>query len=252
MSPSFLDWARAFSARAPVAHDSVVPLSPPLESTSDEELSGAREWWNSKGVRDDDSLRVMFVGTFSPFNDFGTLARAAAICAERGVVCQFVVCGGGTAEEDVKRAFRGLGNVVLPGWVDRAKIRVLADRSTCAVVPVISTANYAASIPNKVLDFMQLGLPILTPLDGEVRRLVEENGVGLMYRAGDADSLVAAIARMTAAALRQEMSLKASALFARRYSFESVYGDLVSRLESMALCDGDSSLGVGGDASSIV
>jgi hypothetical protein len=91
------------------------------------------------------------------------------------------------------------------------------------------------SIPNKIIDALSVGLPILSPLQGEVASLISENGVGISYGTDTGKTLHECIHVLTQdTTLQKSMSQKARALYAERFSFEMVYGGLVEHLEKLA------------------
>jgi len=163
--------------------------------------------------------------------------RDAAIrCAEAGTACQFVICGDGECSAEWREGVRGLPNIVFPGWVDRPKVVVLAERSHAALAPYRSGLDFAASVPNKVIDALALGLPVVTPLLGEVADLISAHHVGLRYGTDEGRSLHECVATLVNdVAGRAIMAGNAKALYERNFSFDRVYGGLVAHLESLAL-----------------
>lgn len=128
----------------------------------------------------------------------------------------------------------GIENVCLPGWVDRPRMEVLAERSQIALAPYNSTRDFEMSIPNKVIDALSLGLPVLSSLRGEVAKLIEENDVGMCYGADTGRTLHDCIeVLINDAALRKSMSEKARTLYEDRFCHEKVYGELASHLEGL-------------------
>ena len=129
----------------------------------------------------------------------------------------------------------GLPNVHFPGWIDRPEIEALAERCQAALAPYSNIDSFKKSIPNKIIDALSLGLPILSPLQGEVASLIAENGVGLRYGTDSRKTLHDCIQTlMHDTALQKNMSRKARALYEERFSFEMVYGGLVKHLEKLA------------------
>lgn len=236
MAQGFLDWARDFSARPASKLDRVVPLTMQTGQISALELEQAGLWWDKHGVREDGTPRVLFVGSHSTAFDMGPVQQAARALVRAGTACQFVVCGSGPALADWQAGFVGLGNVVFPGWVDRAKIEVLARRSFAALAPYRNSPDFMMSIPNKVIDALALGLPILSPLRGEVEQLIATYRVGMVYGTSPANSLHDCVVQlMKAPELQAEMSENARRLHGQKFSFETVYGGLVGALEQLAV-----------------
>lgn len=56
-----------------------------------------------------------------------------------------------------------------------------------------SCDNHLVALPNKLFHAMSAGVPVVATDVGELARTVREHGVGVLYQAGDAHSLVAAI-----------------------------------------------------------
>ena len=75
----------------------------------------------------------------------------------------------------------GLNNVFFPGWIDKPEIESLAKMSIASLAPYKNIDNYILNTPNKIVDAFSLGLPVLSPLKGEVAELIEIHKVGFSY-----------------------------------------------------------------------
>ncbi len=235
MASDFLDWALAVAARARTDMDGIFPLTSPLGQVSASQLEEAQHWWDEQGVLDDGRPRVCFVGSFMSIFDFKPVQEAAKIAAQGTIPCEFVICGDGDSSVELRAMMAGLPNVHFPGWVDRPKIEALAERCQAALAPYLNIENFTRNLPNKIVDALSLGLPILSPLQGEVASLIYLNGVGLRYGTNTGKTLHNCIQSLTKdAALQRSMSQHARALYAERFSFEMVYGGLVKHLEKLA------------------
>ena len=235
MANGFLDWALGFAQRERADMDGVFPLTSPLGQVLASQLEEARRWWDGQGIGDDGRSRVCFVGSHSPAFDFKPVQEAAKIAAKAVSYCEFVICGDGDSSSELRAMMAGLPNVHFPGWIDRPKIEALAERCQAALAPYSNIDSFKKSIPNKIIDALSLGLPILSPLQGEVASLIAENGVGLRYGIDTGKTLHDCLLALTQdAALQRSMSQKARALYEERFSFEMVYGGLVKHLETLA------------------
>ena len=236
MSGSFLDWGLRYAGRSRTDADIVAPLSPPLAPSGAEELAAARRWWNSQGILESDvTCRVMYVGSHSSAFDFEAVREAAMQSMQIGAHTEFVLCGDGNKSGELREMMAGLTNVKFPGWIDHPKMEALAERSAMVLAPYRDIPNYSLNVPNKVIDALALGLPILTPLSGEVQRLVEEYDVGLRYGPGSAYTLADAVAVLAADPKRRaRMSSNARRLYDDSFSHDAVYGALAGHLERLA------------------
>ncbi len=238
MADGFLQWATDLGGRPRQDTDGVFPLTTPPVSSRPEEREKAVAWWDANGVDASEVANLCFVGSFSTAFDFTPVRDAARKAAAEGCALRFVLCGDGGELPAVKAMMRGLDNVVFPGWIDRPKIEVLAARSIATIAPYRSTPDFELSIPNKIVDSLGLGLPIISPLRGEVAALIENDGVGLRYddAAGDPGAELYRVIRalIDDETRRSEMSARARNLYTERFSFERVYGALADHLERMA------------------
>jgi len=166
--------------------------------------------------------------------DFKPVQEAAKMAANGMTPCEFIICGDGGSSSELRAMMAGLPNVHFSGWIDRPKIEALAERCQAALAPYLNIENFTRNIPNKIVDALSLGLPIFSPLQGEVASLIEEHGVGMRYGTDTGKTLHDCIQALAQdAALQKKMSQKARALYAERFSFEMVYGGLVKHLEKM-------------------
>jgi len=235
MADGFLNWALVFAGRDRLNSDKVFPLTTPLGQVSKSQMSEARKWWDDQGILADGRPRLCFVGSHSQTFDFHPVFEAAKIAFNKSNNWQFVICGDGNTSADIRKMMAGLPNVHFPGWVDRPKIESLAERCTASLAPYLDTEDFRMSIPNKIIDALSLGLPILSPLQGEVARLISKYNVGLRYGTDSGKSLYDCIhVLVNDPKLHLDMSQKAHQLYAERFSFDMVYGGLVKHLEKLA------------------
>lgn len=232
MAGGFLRWAADFAGRPIGALDMAVPLTTQSGQVSDVELAVAREWWQLRGVSADGKPRICLVGSHTTAFDFEAVLEAAQALAGQNFACEFIICGDGPSSEEWRQQARALRNIHFVGWVDRAQIEVLAEFSLAALAPYKNTEDFVMSIPNKVVDSLSLGLPVLSPLKGEVATLIDVHGVGLGYGVRTGRTLAECIETlMRDPGLRSSLSAKARTLYGERFAFEKVYGGLVGHLE---------------------
>ncbi|MHB9111376.1 MAG: glycosyltransferase [Thermoleophilia bacterium] len=237
MADSFLQWGLDFLDREKSPNDGVFPLTSPSLPLGEDKLREARLWWDKQGMyAEGQTLRLVFIGSHMSVFDFMPVRDAAVSFAQRGVKIQFVICGDGGFSTQLRSMMANIPNVFFPGWVDRAQIEALAERSHAAMTPYRNIDNFTKNLPNKVIDALSLGLPILSPLQGEVANLISIHGVGLRYGTDSGKSLVQCIETlMDNPALRQQISRNALNLYQEKFSFKMVYGGLVKHLEVLSL-----------------
>lgn len=228
----FLNWSSAFSNRNRSNNDFVAPLTAPNDVIDAESMNSAQHWWSSQGVLKAPMLRVMFVGSFSRAFDFDAIFSAASALRAKNIACEFILCGDGDRDHELRSIAEDHDNVRIFGWIDRPKIRALSLVSNVSIAPYKSTSDFTISVPNKIIDSLMLGLPILSPLKGEVGKLIGENNVGFTYR--DNLELAGCISSLIVdSELQKRMSDNAKNLYESKFEFDSVYDGLTEHLENL-------------------
>ena len=233
MSNGFLDWARKFSNTSPNEFDKVVYLTSPNTILTDTESTSAVEWWAKRGVIKNDKFRIMFVGSFSRAFDFEQIFESAKKLSLKNIDCEFVLCGGGELYKKLEKKALNYFNIKIIGWIDESKIIELSKVSSLFIAPYKNSDDFIISIPNKVIDSLRLALPIISPLKGEVKKLINNNNIGFYYN--NSSSLVSSInILINDNNIQQQMSKNAENLYNSKFKFNNVYDDLVSHLENIA------------------
>ncbi|MDE2290627.1 MAG: glycosyltransferase family 4 protein, partial [Elusimicrobia bacterium] len=189
-SQGYLDWALAKAGRAQGSDDRVFPMAYPDTAPDEKARAAAEAFWDRLGVgRRGERFQACFFGAMTRHFDLETVIDAAAILRDAAPGYRFILCGsGGLLARHKARAAR-LPNVVFPGWVGAAEIWTLMRRCDAGLAPYRSTRGFVGHLPNKPVEYLSAGLPLVSSLEGTLRRLIEERGCGLHYPAGDPSSL---------------------------------------------------------------
>lgn len=235
MADSFLNRVLAFGKREKSHADGVFPLTSSSDSVTEDELTAAKKWWTELGVQDDGKFRVCYVGNLSSNVDLAPVKDAATFFMKQQFPVEFIICGDGVSLDIFKKMMIGLTNVHFPGRIDRPHVLALARCCHASLIPYVNSENFQLSLPNKTLDSLSLGLPILSPLQGEVANLISNHAVGMCYGKDAKKSLIQCIETLLEnPSLRQQMSKNALDLYQEKFSFKMVYGGLVRHLEMLA------------------
>lgn len=234
MSDPYVKWAINFSGRKS-KRNMVAPLTVDLPAVQPELLIQAREWWQYIGLNLGSRRRFIFVGSFMSVFDFKPIRNVAKRFLDDGIECEFVLCGDGGSAAEIKELMKGLPNVIFPGWVDYPKIKVLAGSCSGALIPYRNIDNFTLNVPNKVVDALALGMPILTTLQGEVARLASEEGVGFVCDASEPQQLYrACLSLLSDVGTYERMSKRAIELYRKKFDFSTIYIGFSDELESIA------------------
>ncbi|MDR1436041.1 MAG: glycosyltransferase [Puniceicoccales bacterium] len=233
ISDSCLRWALQKADRQRGAWDRVFPLAyeePPkiLFSEDGQRVAYGRRF--SIGADDTVLTCLGRVGSSVDFDAFTALAERMADVGRSDI--KFVLAG--------EKPSKGLGraaklpNLIITGWLDRIDLQRLLSMTTVGLLPYANDVQ-GPTIRNKVMDFLAMGVPVISSLGGEFGRLMDRYGFGLQFRAGDMDQLVECVERLLRSkALREKMALGAANAFREHFTANRVYGEFAEYLEKFA------------------
>jgi glycosyltransferase involved in cell wall biosynthesis len=237
VTPDFVEWGQKYAGRSGGAFDRDFPLGYTSRIPSAESLAVAQQQWATKGVNfTAESFDICFFGIFGRQLDMETVIEAAKILEDEGTRnFRFIICGTGDNLAAYKDKASSADNIVFPGWVGAAEIWHLMRAVKAGIAPYNSTPDYEMSIPNKIIEYLSAGLPIVTSLHGTTGRLLAGNACGVVYPKGDPQRLAGILRdlyddRPKLAAMAQS----AARLYNEKFVAEKVYADLIDHLELVA------------------
>lgn len=184
---------------------------------------------------DNTALNICFFGTMSGENlhdDYRTPMQAILRLAAQGKRLRLILCGAGKLNEQLRQEFHGSDEIRILGWLSRSSILELMRQSQLGLIPYKVSRDFSISIPNKAVEYLAGGLPILTSLNhGYLFDLVSKNECGIFYEAGDVEGLMSKLSRvLESKTALLAMARNARMLFEREFRPENVFGAMESHL----------------------
>lgn len=108
----------------------------------------------------------------------------------------FVVIGRGYADEQLKKlveANKVQKYVHWIGWVDHKKIADYIRVSKIGLIPHLVSDHVNTTIPNKIFDYMGLGLPVIASDAVPLKRILIEEQCGATFKSGDVEDFCLAV-----------------------------------------------------------
>lgn len=157
---------------------------------------------------------AVYAGAQGRANGLGTLLDAAAILRARGESRLRILLAGEGAETPAlmaRAAAEGLANVTFLGPLPRAAVGGLLAGSQVALHLLADVPEFAEwTSPNKIMDGLAAGRPVVTNQPGRAARILEDGPSGIAVPPGDAPALADALARLAHdPALRERMGTAA-------------------------------------------
>ncbi len=238
----FRDYGLSKARRRTGRFDKWFPFAYQSTPPDQDALAYAQTFWDELGITEKtDWLTICFFGNLNTERseiDHCTCAHALSILRKRNVKARVVYCGAGNVAEKIAQEFAHIPEQVLtPGYMDSAQIYVLMRRSNLGLLPYLPTMDFALSLPNKSIEYLSGGLPVLTSLTkGLLFNIFSTEGCIVTYSNGDPERL-ADILENLAKDKKQlnEMSINAVNLFEKEFRAEKVYNELADLLETIVL-----------------
>lgn len=166
---------------------------------------------------------LVYAGNVGEMQDLETAVRAAHMTADSGV--SLTIVGDGVAREKLRQLVSELGATAVhfEDPVPRERMAEIYTKADYALVSLKDMPVFYGTIPSKFQAVLAAGLPVITTVQGDVRRIVDETRTGFTADAEDVDSLAAifrAAAQLTATE-RKDMSQRGRDLYTRKFAQES-------------------------------
>ncbi|HWR53200.1 MAG TPA: glycosyltransferase [Bryobacteraceae bacterium] len=241
-APGFRDFGLAKAGRVAVDSDRVYPFGYSAAPPSSSDAAAGESFWDALGLNEGSGwLTVCLVGNLNTERDdvdYSTIGRAVRMLRLKGEKVRVVFGGEGKAADALRREFADVPDAVfLPGYLNAAQIWTLMRRSHLGLLPYHPSPDFALSLPNKSIEYLSGGLPVLTCLDrGYLFERFTAAGVAVIYRAGDVAGLARILADLTRDSRRRDaMATNARRLFDTEFRADQVYGDLSAFHEHLAI-----------------
>lgn len=184
-----------------------------------------------------ETFNIVFAGNMGEAQDFPSILKAAEILKKQNIKAKFLIVGDGRVTEWVTSEIisRGLqDHIALLGRHPVEKMGSLFKQADALFVSLKSDPVFAKTIPGKVQSYLAAGKPILSMMDGEVMRVVQESGAGFAVQAGDYKRLAQNIIELSSFDMQQlkGMGDAASMYYENEFQRDLQLNKLVSFIES--------------------
>jgi glycosyltransferase involved in cell wall biosynthesis len=187
--------------------------------------------WAKKIGKRENSLNIFFVGTIGKSFNFDPILKAARYFSKKQIEINFLICGDGELKSDIERRSSSLKNIFFTGWINRSEINVLSNICHLSIAPYINSATFKNTVSNKMIDYLSLGLPIITSIDGRGAQYLKKNNTAMIYDENDYKTLISKIERFFYDKRNvSEMRLASLNLYKNIYSYEIVYENAYKKI----------------------
>lgn len=160
-------------------------------------------------------INLIFAGNIGESQGFETLLEAASLIYKEKSTLNWVILGEGRMKGFVQQQVieRGLEKVfMLIGSFAPEQMPEFFSHADALIVSLKKDPLFAITIPSKIQSYMACGKPIITALDGEGSKIVDEAKAGLISEAGNAEALAKVILDFVALNPKQKAEMGANSL----------------------------------------
>jgi glycosyltransferase involved in cell wall biosynthesis len=181
----------------------------------------------------DNAFTIMFAGNIGESQDFESILKAVELLKDNKEL-KWLILGDGRKKEWLKQQIREkhLGNSIsLLGKFPPEFMPYFFSKADAMLVALKDKYIFSLTVPAKVQTYMAAGKPIISMMDGETPRIVNDAKAGLTCNAGDYDGLSKNVLTMSRMSLDAIKSMSENSLNYYRKHFDK--GQIITRLEEI-------------------
>ena len=231
VSEAYLAWGLQKAKRSRTSHEKAVYLAYQKPVVNKQDRHRILQELDSKGIHQKRVLRCCFFGMLGRSAGLRSIAGLATHLVRQGHGdIEFVLCGTGPRENDLLKMIQDVPNIKYLGWKDSKEIACLMERSDIGLA--IYQDGVLQSIPNKPVEYLAGGLPVLTTLRGELEALLNTYNCGKVFQANDIESMGEWLIHCKQNhASMNHLSQQASQLYADQFNATNVYEEFIDEIE---------------------
>lgn len=187
-----------------------------------------------------EQLRIIYVGFVTGIRGLDLLVRSASrfleLTGERDSIRVDIV-GEGSAREGVAQLVIDLGlqdQIHVHGWQDHAVVRDLMRDANIGALTYRVCGHWNHTIPNKIFDYMQAGLPVLATDVKPIARVLRECNAGVIAEDTNVEALTQRLLSLRDAATREILGRNGQAAIESRYNWGADGSRLIAALQHLS------------------
>lgn len=173
ISPHYYKWASPYRI---IQMCNVLPLAQPNVKKVKRYLSAS------------EPIHLIFSGTLGSTYDLNMIISIHDILIEKKINFVIDVCGDGPKKKWLEDQIIFKKNIKLHGWLNKSDLQVKLDNAQFGLM--FYNENAPQGWPNKLVEYMANGLPIINTLSGESWDLIEQEDLGINCKSSDLNIVV--------------------------------------------------------------
>ena len=172
------------------------------------------------------ALRIIYVGFLTRIRGLDVLIRGVRAYLDsggEGGPIQVDVIGKGAARDELVTLVEQLGlqgHVRIHGWLEHSEVADLMEKANVGALTYRICGHWNHTIPNKLFDYMAMGLPVLATGVHPIARILGGTESGVVCRDQDPGDLAAKLLELRDAQFRQYLGHNGHAAIVSGYHWE--------------------------------
>lgn len=170
-----------------------------------------------------DCLNIVYVGDLTEARGVPLVIDAVEELNKKQEQYNFVIIGGGRYFDYLKKLVVKKNieeSVVFAGWVKHNEIVQYIKKCDIGIIPHLPTKHNNLTLPNKVFDYMAIGLPVLSGNLLPVKSILEETHAGLIFDDQSMDSVVHQLLKLKDKKIRDQFGINGKKAVIQKYNWE--------------------------------
>jgi glycosyltransferase involved in cell wall biosynthesis len=187
-------------------------------------------------------IKLVYLGNLDGIRGLDVAIQALRILKDQGYGAHLTVIGDGPSLTSLRQMAIELGVDDRAEFVGRlsiqndsslARIKQIMGRSHVGLIPHYATEACNATIPNKLFDYMIMGLPVIVSDMKPTARIVHQEQCGEVFKDRDPTELARCVRALDRPAVRNAMGARGRMAISRRYHWGYDAKILVETLEQV-------------------
>ena len=178
-----------------------------------------------------------YIGTHGMAHGLGTILDAAKLMKTEpgGARYRFLMLGDGAEKQElVERArIEGLDNVLFVDTVPKDQVVRYWSILDLSIIHLKKTELFTTVIPSKLFECMGMGIPVLHGVAGESARIVEQEGVGVVFEPENAGELCSALRGLESDQVAYRATRDRGLAAARKYDRSALAAELLGLVRGL-------------------
>lgn len=184
-----------------------------------------------------DELRLVYIGLMEEARGVAQVIDALAILKDQGFYAKLDLIGDGRSISNFRKKAKSLGlesDVIFHGFIPYQEALKMVALADVGIIPHFANESWETTIPNKLFDYMSLGLPVVSSDVTPVKRVLNNTGAGVTFRDRNPADLAMILTGLFNVELRYMMGKSGRTAISECYNWEIEMSRMIPVLENLA------------------